>query len=179
MSDESALAPSHWVDRSEIGDLPAPKRIWLRNVHALGAVMFARRDGPPADARLNWLCREVERLNGAMRGQPNLVFKASLFAVSVFAPLLIFRLPPFRRLKFGTRVRALERFERSIFGMTLFALKAIMCIIWFEHPEEARAIGFDGSCLASTHDVDPPALEVVVADNDVGSAAVPTGGVTG
>ncbi len=172
MTDETGYAPPHWVDRGAIDDLPAP-RGWLRNIHALGAVMFARREGPPSDARLNWLCREVERMNRSMKGQPNLVFRASLLAVSVVAPLLVLRLPPFRRLRFETRVRALERFERSIFGMMLFALKAILCIVWFEHPEEAKAIGFDGQCMNSSVVAEVPSDEALLSVE----AAADNGGV--
>jgi hypothetical protein len=73
-------------------------------------------------------------------------------AISVLGPLHVSRLPPFRRLSQEQRARALERMERGPFSLAVFGAKAILCILYFEHPGPAREIGFDGSCLVSEAD---------------------------
>jgi hypothetical protein len=65
---------------------------------------------------------------------------------------MIFRLPPIRRLSFEDTERALERFERSPMGMMLFAVQTLVCIVYFEHPDAAAEIGFDGQCHQQTEE---------------------------
>lgn len=75
------------------------------------------------------------------------LLRLSLLAVSILAPLMIFALGPLRSLSLERRTAALERFEASAVALPLFALKAIFCVLYYEHPEAAREIGFDGACL--------------------------------
>jgi hypothetical protein len=37
--------------------------------------------------------------------------------------------------------------ERSALGLAVFGAKAILCIVYYEHPDAAGAVGFDASCL--------------------------------
>lgn len=71
-------------------------------------------------------------------------YRLSLFAFTWLAPLMIFRLPPFRRLTHEQQLRAMHRFENSLIAVALFALKAMLCMIYFEHPAAAAHMGFDG-----------------------------------
>lgn len=75
------------------------------------------------------------------------VFAFALFCLTWLAPLWSFSLPTLGSLSLEKRAHALERWERSPFGMTLFAVKAILCILWFEHPDAAAHMGFDGRPL--------------------------------
>jgi branched-subunit amino acid transport protein AzlD len=63
-----------------------------------------------------------------------------------FTPLvLLWRFATFESLPCPDRVRVLERMESSrIVGFTLVlaAYKAILCLIYFEHPDELAAIGY-------------------------------------
>jgi len=52
-----------------------------------------------------------------------------------------------RALPLGDRSHALEKMESSRFALPLLAVKAMLCIIYYEHPDAAREIGFDGACL--------------------------------
>ena len=120
---------------------------WLRAVHGLAEVVFETDDGPPPAARLDWLCAELGDFFPRVGWRSRLVFRFSLLIIGLVAPLLVFRPWPLRWIPLHKRAAALERFERSPFGMALFAVKAILCIVYFEHPEAAAEIGVDGACL--------------------------------
>lgn len=141
------LAPSYWVHREALEDPPPLSSGRLRALFGLGEVMFATDDGPPPGSRLRWMCHDLEDLLRRIRGRGTFLFHLCLWLVSTLAPLLVLRPMPLRALPIALRARALERYERSPLGLTLFVLKAMMCIVWFEHPESAREVGFDGRAL--------------------------------
>jgi len=70
--------------------------------------------------------------------------RLGLFSLTWVAPLFVFSLPPLRRLSVEKRIVALERFERSPLGVLFYALKAMLCMMYFEHPEAAHEVKFDG-----------------------------------
>jgi len=41
------------------------------------------------------------------------------------------------------RARALERMERSPLSLALFGAKALVSIVYYEHPDPARSIGYE------------------------------------
>lgn len=57
------------------------------------------------------------------------------------APALIGKAPPLSRLRLEDRCRALDKLEHSSFGLPLLAVKAILCILYYEHPDVLRANG--------------------------------------
>ncbi len=69
------------------------------------------------------------------------------------APLFAWRPPVLRWWSFETRRRALERMERSLLAPPILPVKAILGILWYEHPDVAASVGFDGLALLDT----PPA----------------------
>lgn len=149
----SSALPSYWVDQHPEQHSPAPTRGWQWQLYALASVLFATDDGPPPEKRLYWVVFQVSDILGKVRGRGAFVYRLSLFVVAWLAPLMIFRLPTMRRLSFEQRVRALRRFEQSPFGLMLFAIKALLCITYYEHPDAAREIGFDGLGLGEArHD---------------------------
>lgn len=148
----SAL-PAYWVDQHPEQHSPTPTRAWQWQLHALASVLFATDAGPPPNDRLNWTVFQVSDILGKVRGRGAFVYRFSLLVVAWVAPLLIFRLPTMRRLSFEQRVRALQRFEKSPLGLMLFAIKALLCITYYEHPDAAAEIGFDGKGLGEArHD---------------------------
>jgi hypothetical protein len=44
-------------------------------------------------------------------------------------------------------VRAIEALERTPAALALLAVKAVVSIVWWEHPDNAREIGWDRACL--------------------------------
>lgn len=112
--------------------------------------MFATPDGPPVEARLAEAARQLVVILGDADAGARLLFRLSLFGVVWLAPLLILRPPTFSRLAHADRLRALHRFERSPFGLSLFALKAMLCIVWFEQPATLAHAGVTDACLVES-----------------------------
>lgn len=113
---------------------------------AIGSALFAREDGPPPAERVEWLADEMHDFFAHAGARARLTLRFCLLAISVLAPLYVRRLPPFRALPHELRVAALERFEQSLFGLAVLGVKAIACIVWYEHPESLREIDADLKC---------------------------------
>jgi hypothetical protein len=144
---ETLTAPG----RVEVPDA-APRQRGLRAgqrdaVRAIAATLFATEDGPPDGARLDWLCDDLDDFLGRAGPRARGLFSLCVTAVTWLAPWRVGALGPFESLDEATRTRALERMERGAFGLAVFGAKAVLCIVWYEHPEVARAVGYDGRCL--------------------------------
>ena len=78
-----------------------------------------------------------------------------------------FRLPPLRRLSVEDRIRALTRLEDSQAGSSLvLACKAVLCMVYYEEEEAARAIAAHDPC-----DPDRRRLPLLIAQSAAGSPA--------
>ena len=113
-------------------------------VCALAEAMFYPGSSAPAQ-RLDALVRELDDYVG--RVSRTLRFGLLLMLeVLRFAPIvLLWRFATFESLALGDRVRLLERMEQSriVPLMVVFAAyKALLCLLFFEHPEEQRAMGY-------------------------------------
>ena len=126
------------------------KRIVARSTvsraRVLAEALFARADGPPPVSRLDWLEWQVEDFLARAGTQSRLFFSFLLWLCSWLAPLFILRLRGLGGLSLPERTRALAALERR-FGEPLLAIKAILCLIYYEHPDAARSVGFDDRCL--------------------------------
>lgn len=129
----------------------APEGRLGRALWAVAEALFATEQGSPPPARLAWLCAEVHDVLAHIGARARRTFRLALWALTWLAPLVVLRLPPLGRLPVRDRVRALERFERGLLPQSaaVLAVKAIVCILYFEHPDAAREIGFDGRCRSS------------------------------
>jgi hypothetical protein len=78
-------------------------------------------------------------------GQSRLILTALVRLVAFLAPLFIGRLTRFSKLSLADRVRALTRLEER-FGDPLLGVKAMLCLLYYEHPAAALEVGFDGAC---------------------------------
>lgn len=108
---------------------------------AIAEALFASEEGPPPPGRINWLRREYVDLFCRTSGRGRFYFGAGSLVVSIVAPLLIGKLRPFRRLPHAERLEALRRFEAHPLGSILIALRAILCLLWYEHPDVASESG--------------------------------------
>jgi hypothetical protein len=124
----------------------APPRM-LATVEALAEALFSTEAGAPPRERLKWLSRELDDFMARAGARSRLVLRASVLCIAVVAPLLIRKLGPLRSLPLAQRTEALERMESGTFALPLLAVKAILCILYYEHPDAAREIGFDGRCM--------------------------------
>ena len=141
--------PSWWVDLGAPDRQYDAPRGWSRTLRAVTEVMFADDDGLPSEARMRWLCAETKNYVDSIGGKGAFVFRLGLFATDWIAPLFVLKPPPLRRMHWVDRVIALKRYEASPFGLSLFAVKAFASMVWFEHPEVAAKVGFDGAPRAS------------------------------
>lgn len=114
---------------------------------ALAEALFATREGPPPGEHLAWLGDELDDFLRHAGAHARRSFGLCLFAVSRLAPLFVGRLGGFARLPLDLRTRGLERMEASPLGLPFFGAKAILCVVWYEHPENAKRAGYDGGCL--------------------------------
>lgn len=119
----------------------------LLAARALAEAIFSTDAGPPPGERLDWLMGELDDFLGRAGPRARALLRLSVFAVSWLAPLLSFKVQPLRTLALAARIDALERLERSRAAMPLLATKAVLSILYYEHPDAAGEIGFDGACL--------------------------------
>jgi len=94
---------------------------------------------------MEWMGRETEDFLARCGGQSRFFFSLMVWLVSLAAPLLSGRFALLGSLHLEDRVLALENLERR-FAEPLLAVKAILCLIYYEHPEAGREVGFDGEC---------------------------------
>lgn len=144
----------HWVDLAARTRPAPPPRGWLKQLVAVAEIIFADGQTRPDPERLAWLVAEVKAMLDALGPRAHLIIRGSLLAVELLAPPLIRRPPPLSLLPFERRAEALARLEDTPLGMALFGLKAILCIAWYEHPDSAREMGFEGECLVEDPDAE-------------------------
>jgi hypothetical protein len=118
----------------------------VRAAVAIGSAIFGRDGAGPPPERLAYLGAEVEDFLSRCGPRARTMLTLMVWLVALAAPLCIGRLGSLAALSQRDRVRALDRLERR-FGEPLFAIKAVLCLIYYEHPDAAREIGFDGECL--------------------------------
>jgi hypothetical protein len=128
--------------------LPVPRGL-VRHARTVAEAMFSSESGPPPPERLDWLERELADFLGRTGFLSMLVLRLCLFVVYASAPLMIGRFRFLSSLDVKERCRALDGFDRSALSPALLACKAILCILYFEHPDATAETGFDGKCLRS------------------------------
>ena len=127
-----------------VGQKPAgrrPGRRTMRTVRAVGEALFSDGKVAPAAGPLDWACDEYGDLMSRATAKGRLIFLLATVVVSVFAPIGVRRLPGLHRLDLATRVRALSRFEEGRLGFALVAIRALLCLVYYEHPEVGRSVG--------------------------------------
>jgi hypothetical protein len=120
-----------------------------RRIRSFAEALFATESGPPSDDRLDWLLEELDDFVRQAGSQAGLVVRMTAFVVTWLAPLFVLRPVPFGWLGWRTRVRALERMEGSFAGLPLLAGRAMLCFIYYEHPDAVREIDADGLCKST------------------------------
>lgn len=116
-------------------------------VRTLAEALFHGSSRPAPAERLDWVAAEVTDVVRHAGPRARLLFQLCLLAVHVLAPLSIGRLARLARMDVPTRIRALTRLERTGFGAGLvLALKALLCTVFYEHPDSAREVGAYEPC---------------------------------
>lgn len=117
----------------------------VRALVAIAEALFSREGAPPPRERLEWVGVEAEDFLARAGRRTRFVLSLLVWVVCLLGPLMIGRLARLPSLALGDRVRALEGLERR-FGEPLIAVKALLCLLYYEHPDGAREADFDGEC---------------------------------
>lgn len=125
---------------------PVPAGV-RRTARLVAEALFSPDGEPPDAARLDWLEADFADFYARAHGNAGLILRLSLFALMWLAPLFVNRLGPLSTLPIPRRVIALERFESSLLAPAALAVKAMLCILWFEHPRTQRETSTEPSCL--------------------------------
>lgn len=119
-----------------------------KTTHALTAIaeaVFATPQGAPPAERVSWAAREVDDILFCAGRRPRVLLRLMVAAIALLAPLFARRLRGLSRLTVEERVAALERMEKSgLAAAPVMAVKAILCVVYYEHPDSAREVGWSG-----------------------------------
>lgn len=121
-----------------------------RRGQALRAVAEAifHRGTPVPPERIDFVEREMLATLEAAGPRARMLFLLCLLGLVVLAPLWVGRLPTIMRLPLPLRIRALSRMEDSLVGSGLvLAVKAALCIFYYEQPAVATELRAAPSCL--------------------------------
>lgn len=113
----------------------------LRDARAFAEAMFAHGDGPPPANRLDWAMIELDDFLDHGGPRVEMILRGGLGLATWAAPALLGKLPPLARLSVAERQVALDRLEHTPAGLPMLAVKAMLCFIWYEHPDTLREIG--------------------------------------
>ena len=117
----------------------------LARARAVSEALFLTVEGPPPADRITWLVNELEDFLARAGARTRFVIGLAMLAVAVLAPLASFRLRSLASMDVEERARVLERLE-NVFGPPVLAVKALLCVLYYEHPDAQRHIGFDTEC---------------------------------
>ena len=112
-----------------------PAAGWQRALHAVAEALFESDTGPAQPRRVRWVLDDIDHFLMTVGGKSQLVIRASIEVVGRLGPLAVGSLAPFHTLSLERRRLALRRIERSPAGLTIFALKTLLSLHWFEHPD--------------------------------------------
>jgi len=116
----------------------------MPQLRAFSEALFSTEAGPPSAARMDWLMKEMEDYLQRAGPAARFIFGLSLFVVAWLSPLFIRRFPTLRGLDVPQRVEALTRMEESFASAPVLAVKAFLCVVYYEHPDVQREIGHVG-----------------------------------
>lgn len=116
---------------------------------AMAEALYATREGPPSAERLTRLTEDLDDFTRRAGPQARRSLWLCLVAVSLMVPMFLRRFAAFASLPVQARIEGLARMEASPLGVAFFGAKAILCIVWYEQPEGAAHVGYDGQCLTA------------------------------
>jgi len=109
----------------------------VRSIRAISEAIFSEDEEPINAARLDWLIHEYQDFMSRAPSKQRLLFTLATLVVAFCGPLFILRFQSFSSLSLTLRIRALRRLETRPAGKILIPLRAILCLIYYEHPEAA------------------------------------------
>lgn len=122
----------------------------VRRARQVAEALFSSQSAPPAKERLDWLGKEIRSFVGHSGADASRILALSLLAITVLGPLLSGKFG-FLDRPLEERRAILERVEKSFLSTALLAVKAVLCILYFEHPDATREIGGPFGCLIESN----------------------------
>lgn len=113
-------------------------------LRAFAEALFSSKAGPPPPERIDWLMKEMDDYLQRAGPGARFIFGISLLVVGWLAPLMILRAPTLKGLELSERVKALTRMEESFAAAFVLAVKAFLCVVYYEHPDVQREVGHVG-----------------------------------
>lgn len=134
----------------------------LHDARVFAEALFAGEHGPPPAHRLDWAMRELDDFLEHGGPRVELLLRGGLALATWAAPPFVGKVPPLSRLSVLDRRVALDRLEHTPAGLPMLAVKAMLCFVWYEHPEVLRDIGVtEGDAAAPSCLREPTRLPVV------------------
>ena len=115
----------------------------LDRLQAIAETLFSVDGKPPPPDRIAWLRAEIDDFLARSALTGRMAFSVGSLVVSWVAPLLVGAFRPLARLPLERRIAALEAFERRKIALVLTGLRAIICLLYYEHPDAAAEVGID------------------------------------
>lgn len=123
--------------------MPGYVRACLR---ALALGLFDRGAGIP-EARIAWAIDDLESFLRHAGQKTSALFLITTTLVEWLPILFVRRLSRMSRLSSETRRDYLEAFDRSVIAIVLVLPKALLSLVYYEHPDALRETGYDGTCM--------------------------------
>lgn len=117
-----------------------------RDVRAFAEAFFSTDFDPPPAERMDWFVDDLDDFIGRLNPRARGLFHLVMAVPTYVAPLFVRHVGRLADLPVRARVEALEALEHSSLGMPLFAAKAMTSLVYYEHPDAAREIGWDQRC---------------------------------
>ncbi len=124
---------------------PMP-RILHGPMRALAKGLFDTGAGIP-EQRLDWMLQDADAFLSAAGPKTGALFVGVMAALESMPVLLGEGPRRFSRLSPPARARYLERLERSRLSALIALPKAVLGLVYYEHPDAAAETGYDGDCM--------------------------------
>ena len=141
---DKELAAEKIVSVSLQGECPPNEIIsdfHARQIRYISEAFFSEDTSPMDSKRLEWLVREYCDFMSRAPTKQRFLFRTAVTVIAFLSPLFIWKIGPFSTLNFNDRIRALRRFEQRKIGRILIPVRAILCLIYYEHPDAAKTLG--------------------------------------
>lgn len=98
-----------------------------------------------------WFITDIDDFVAHLNLRARWLFHLCIYAVSLLAPLVAGRFGTLAGLPLPARIAALEAFEQTPAALALFAARAIVSLVYYEHPDAAREIHWDQQSLVQAN----------------------------
>ncbi len=115
-------------------------------MRALAKGLFDTGAGIP-EQRLDWMLQDADAFLSAAGPKTGTLFASVMVALESMPVLLGEGPRRFSKLSPQAQARCLERLERSRLSMLIALPKAVLGLVYYEHPDASAETGYDGDCM--------------------------------